>query len=311
MGQMTPGQARVIDPVLTNVARGWKSQEFVGQNLFPFIPVGQRGGRVIQFGKEAFRLYQTGRAPGGSVSRVDYGYTNRTYGLKQDALAGKVPIELTEEAKAVPGINLGMQAVNSTMRIIQLGLEYQQATLARNAATYGTNNKSTLSGTSQWSDPASTPTKDIEEAKEAIRSAIGMYPNLLILGAPVFTGLKQHSEITDRFKYTSSKSITTDMLAGLWDLENVVVGKSVYADADDNFVNVWGKDAILAYVTPESLQAMGAPSFAYTYRLNGYPIAEEPYYDKDERSWIYPVIQETSPEIVGADAGFLFTDAVG
>ena len=70
MPQMTPRQARVIDQILTTVARGYKNSAFVGMTLFPYVPVGQRGGRILKFGKEAFRLYETRRAPGGLVGRV-------------------------------------------------------------------------------------------------------------------------------------------------------------------------------------------------------------------------------------------------
>jgi hypothetical protein len=82
MSQMNPSQARVIDPVLTEVARGYKHPERVGMKLFPEVPVGQRGGKIIQFGKDSFKLYQTGRAPGGNVAVVDYGYSGSSYALE-------------------------------------------------------------------------------------------------------------------------------------------------------------------------------------------------------------------------------------
>jgi hypothetical protein len=89
--QMTPGQARVVDPVLTTVAQGYKNSEFVGFALFPAVPVDLRGGQVIQFGKEAFRLYNTRRAPGGAVKRLQVGYSGEKYALESHSLAGQVP----------------------------------------------------------------------------------------------------------------------------------------------------------------------------------------------------------------------------
>ena len=131
MPQMTPSQARVVDPVLTNVARGYKNQQFVGMSLFPYVPVAQRGGKIICFGKEHFKIYNTGRAPGAKVERIQTAYGGQPYALEQHALAGEVPFELLEEANVVPGIDLGNAAVNRVQNIIGLALEYAQATLAR------------------------------------------------------------------------------------------------------------------------------------------------------------------------------------
>ena len=60
---MNNAGARVIDPILSTVAQGYQNAEFIGMNLFPYVPVGQRGGKIITFGKEDFALYATGRAP--------------------------------------------------------------------------------------------------------------------------------------------------------------------------------------------------------------------------------------------------------
>ena len=310
MSQMNPSQARVINPVLTEVARGYKHPERVGDKLFPVIPVGQRGGQVIQFGKESFKLYQTGRAPGADMGVVGYGYTGVDYALQDHALAGKVPIELMEEAAAVPGIDLGKGAVQQVLDIISLRLEYQRATIARTASSYATENKATLSGSSQWSHADSNPTAAIEVAREAIRAKTGHYPNVALLGPKVFSALKTHSRILDRTKYTSKDSLTTDILAGIWDIDQVYVGKAVYATDAGVFVDVWGKDVVLAYVAIESLASMGTPSYGYTYQLRNFPVVEQPYYDNGKRSWLYPVIDSVAPVLAGAEAGYLFTNAV-
>lgn len=310
MSQMNPSQARVIDPVLTEVARGYKHPERVGMKLFPEVPVGQRGGKIIQFGKDSFKLYQTGRAPGGNVAVVDYGYSGSSYSLEQHAISGKVPVELLEEAKAVPGIDLSKGAVQQAQDIISLRLEYQQATIARTAGTYASGNKVTLSGSSQWSHADSNPSADIETAREAIRAKTGFYPNITLLSPKAFSALKVHARILDRMKYTGRDSLTTDMLAKLWDIDEVVVGKGVTASDAGVFSDIWGKDVILAYVATGNLASMGTPSYGYTYRLRNYPIAEQGYYAAGSRSWFYPVIDEVSPVIAGAEAGYLITNAV-
>lgn len=310
MPQMTAGQARVIDPVLTEVARGYRNPAFAGMALFPAVPVGARGGRIIAFGKEHFRLYNTARAPGASTPRVTSAYSSQSYALENHAIEEQVPYELLQDAAAVPGVDLGAAAVRRGLDIIGLRLEKAQADLARNAANYPSGNKVTLSGTSQWSHDSSNPIKQIEDYKEAVRSQIGVRPNTLLVSGRVFAALKTNPAITDRIKYTSRDVATPELLASLFGLERVVVGDAVYVDAAGAAVDVWGKDAILAYTAIGSVADAGRPSFGYTYRLDGSPFVEEPYQDRNARSWIYPIVDDVAPVIAGAEAGYLIQAAV-
>lgn len=308
MPQMTPSQARVIDPVLTQVARGYTNPAFAGLSLFPAVPVGARGGRVIQFGKEHFRLYNTARAPGGQVARIQTAYSSTQYALDQHGIEESVPYELMDDAAKVPGIDLGAAAVRRGQDIIGLRLEKAQADLARNASAYAVSNKITLAGSSQWSHADSDPIAAVEVGKEAVRTQTGARPNTLLVSAAVFAALKVHPKIVDRLKYTGREIATAELMAALLGLERVVVGDAVF-ESGGTMADVWGKDAILAYTAIGSVDA-ARPSFGYTYRLDGAPMVEEPYQDRSIRSWVYPIFDEVAPVIAGAEAGYLFQNAV-
>ena len=88
---------------LTTAAQGYQNAEFVGSALFPAVAVQQRGGKIVSFNKEDFRLYATGRTPGANTKRVSFGYSSASYALEQHALEGVVPFELMEDAARVPG----------------------------------------------------------------------------------------------------------------------------------------------------------------------------------------------------------------
>jgi len=307
---MNNSQARVIDPVLTTVARGYKNAAFVGHVLFPKVDVNQRGGKILSFGKEDFMLYATGRAPGENTKRVSFGYLGAPYALESHSLEGKLPIEHLQEGMAVPGIDLGSMTVNKTQNIIELRLEKQRADVARNAASYPASNKIALAGSSQWNDPASDPVKIVEDGKEAVRKKVGKRANTAVIGAAVFAVLKNHPKVVDRMKYTGRDVATPELLASLFGLEQVVVGDAVYANDAGDFADVWGNDVILAYTEIGTVAEQGNPSFGYTYQLAGYPIVEESYFDRNAKSFIYPVTDEVAPVIAGAEAGYLIQNAV-
>ena len=312
MPQMTPSQARVIDPVLSAVAQGYKNADLVGSALFPYVPVDQRGGKIVSFGKEDFYLYAGARAPGATTKRVVFGYSAGSYALTQFSLEGVVPWELQQESQAVPGIDQASVAVTRVQRIVALNLEKAQADLATTAGNYAASNKNTaLTGTSLWSDAsASDPIGDIETGREAIRAQTGRYPNTLILSAKSMKALRAHSKIIDRIKYTGRDIPTVELLASLFGVDNVLIGGAVWADANGTLADVWGKAAVLAVTEIGSVADLGVPSYGYTYRLRGAPIVETPYEDRSAKSWVYPVTDEVQPVIAGASAGYLISPTV-
>lgn len=311
MPQLTSAQARVIDPVLTTVAQGYQNSAMVGNALFPYVPVPQRGGRIITFGREDFRLYSTLRTPGSNTKRVSFGHAGAPFALESHSLEGLVPIEPQQEAASV-GIDAASLAVRKVQDIIALRLEYAQAQLATNAANYGASNKVTLSGTSRWSDytGVSKPVADVEAGKEAVRSQTGKRANTVLMGAKVWSALREHPSVVDRIKYTGRDTATTALLASLFDVQRVVVGDALFEDDTGALVDVWGKFVVVAYTELGSLAGMGAPTFGYTYRLNGFPLVEQPYPDRNAKSMVYPVTDEVQPVIAGAGAGYLISAAV-
>lgn len=300
---MNNSQVRVIDPILTNVVQGYRHPEHVGHALFPRVPVQVAGGQVIEFGKESFRLYNARRAPGSTTKRVQFGHLGKPFGLLQDALEGQVPFEHMRDASRVPGINLGTRAVRSTMRALSLGLENEQAGIARNAANYDADHKIDLAA-SKWTDDANNPNSDLDTGKTAIADSIGIEPNVLVLSRAGFFAAKNNAKVLERFKYTSKESITPEMLAALFDLDRVVVGKAITFDNAGVATSIWGTDAILAYV-PETPSGMEEPSYGYTYTMEGHPMVEQTYQDRRAKSWIYPVTNERSPVLSGMTAGYL------
>lgn len=310
---MSVQQARVVDPVLTEVARGYVNQQRVGRVLFPRVEVAARGGQILQFGKEAFRKLNMRRAPGAMTQRISFGYEGDPYVLVQDSVDVPLPREIMQDATKVPGVDMGKRATNLAMDQMTLGLEIEQAQLASNPDNYSPNNKMALTGSDKWDDPNSNPEQDVSEAKEAVRRFCGVEPNRMILPNPALKALKFHPKIVDRFKYTGSESITTKMLANLFDLDEVAVAKGVYmdqnADEDAPFKDIWGNNVILAY-TPLEPKGVEEPSFGYTYALMNHPFIEKPVWENAVKSWVYGATYDRLPVLAGAEAGFLFQNIV-
>ena len=311
MPQATPGQARVLDPILSAVARGYRSPKAAIANvLFPIVTVGQRAGRILAFGPDDFKLVSTARAPGANTKRIQFGYASEPFSLVDYRLEGAVPVELMEEAQAVPGIDLQSNAVRRVQNVMALEREKKAADLALDAAKYDSANKATLTADTQWDDPDSDPFAAILAAKEVIRGKTGEMPNVLTLGPKVLTALRTHTKVLSRLSTATDRPpATLQQLQALFELQQIVVGEAVYHNGT-SFVDVWGKDAVLAFTTPASQQEMGSPSYGYTYQLQGRPSVEEGYFDDNTNTWYYPTTDAYQPVLAGATAGFLFKAAV-
>ncbi len=127
-----------------------------------------------------------------------------------------------------------------------------------------------------FNDVSATPLAVVDDYRENIAAATGMMPNVLVLGSSVKKALRNNPDILDRIKYTQRGSVTNEILAALFELDKVVVARSVYNSAaegaEDNIGFIVDPNAmLLAYIDPnpslDSPTAIG--NFAWTGLIAG------------------------------------------
>ena len=299
-------QLRVEDPVLTKVAQGYTNAQFIGTQIFPVVPTAKEGGKIPQFGKESFKIYNTLRSIRSKRSRVDLGYGAIEYALAEHSV--EIPVDDREKEEATKPIQPEINATKAAMDIILLGHEHLAGTLAQDEDTYEADHVVTLAGGDQWSDhDNSDPINDIEEGKEKIRESIARRPNLLVLGAKVYAALKHHPKLVGRIKYSQKGVVTPQLMATLFDVDEVLIGEAVYADDDGKFHDIWGKNAMLFWV-PKAV-ALGTPAFGYTLRKEGRPKVFK-YRDESVNSDIVVAEDIYTVKVTGPLAGYLIKNAV-
>ncbi len=303
--EMNTRQARVIDPILSKIAVGYKNNLMVGTALFPAVPVQSSGGKVIEFGKEAFKKYNLRRADGARTTRVSFGYEGKSYALSESSVEATVGRRQLRDANVVPGVDLAQKSITGVQEIIALDLEIEQAAVALDKDNYAADQVKTLTGTEKWSSPESKPLDDIEEGKEKIRAKIGRRPNVLLLSAVAWSLLKKHPTVVARFKNVDS-AVTVEMFKTIVEIDRIVIGEAIYVDKNDKVRDVWGDVAILGYV-PATVTSDAVPSYGYTYQMENCPFVEEPYYEKQTKSYVYGVTDERVPVLCCKDAGYLIT----
>jgi len=297
---------RVVDPVLSQLAIGYSNAEFIADTIFPMARVAKEAGKIPKFNKDHFKLYATERALRAKSNVMQPG--DRTFidvALEEHDFS--VPMDYREGQEA----DFDLEASNAVIaeEVIRLRREKLAADLAFNPASYGAGNKVTLAGATQWSVAGSKPIEDVRAGREAVRKAIARDPNTLVIGASVMATLENHASIIERVKYSQLGVLTTELLARIFGVERVVVGKGIYVSDADVPADIWADSALLCYTRPQRANAQRSvyePNYGYTvYKLMG----EVDKYTAEGGKVQY--VRNTAnfkTVLVGADAGYLISD---
>lgn len=306
--------------VLTRVVQGIKSQKskMVGQFLSPKVPVPTRQGQIVKFDNSNQVIYDTRRAPGAETKRRSIGYAGEPYVLHQDSLEGELPREIIGESKAygsratlgtrpVP-FNLEKRIVEGTMESIDLRLEYDIAQKLTDPASYNASNVLTLAGTDVLNDPNSDIIGIFDDIREAIADSTLEEVNSAVFSRKAFNAAINHPQIRAYFAGVTAQMVAEAELARILRLERgirVARAKKLVDGTTADYENIWGNNIIAGYVPEELSQDKLEPAFSYTYQLEAHPFVEEPYYERNPKTWYYPVTDECETYVTNKNAGFL------
>lgn len=106
-----------------------------------------------------------------------------------------------------------------------------------------------------FNDASSSPIATIDEYKNDMLRATGKMPNTIVLGANVHKALRTNADITDRIKYTQRGIVSLDILAAMFEVEQVRVARGVYntaaEGADDDMEFIVDENAMwIGYIEP-------------------------------------------------------------
>jgi hypothetical protein len=315
---MTNSQIRLNQsPILTSLLLGMSQGGLIAEKLFPRLPQALASISLAQMGDERFKRYNLRRAPGAKTKRVEISYDGKTYTVDQYAVEVPIPREVIRESDESRRLNVGNYLDISRIAMVTandiLGLDYELdvATLATTVGSYAAGNTLALAGATKWSAVTGTPVTDIRAAGEVIRKKIGKRPNKLIASADAMQALQTNAEVQGYLPSTQMGPATVDQLKTILNVKEIEVGEAVWKDATGTGLDVWGNNAILAYVpiiagAGNSDISLAEPAFGFTNVIEGHPFAELPYYENSAKSWIYGATFERRPNVAYNAAGFLF-----
>jgi hypothetical protein len=267
-----------IDAILTNISVAYLQNQdnFIADKVFPVIPVDKKSDKFFTYTKnDWFRDEAQRRAPGTESAGGGYNLSTDTYST--DVWAFHKDVDDQTMHNADTPLNPLREATEFVTRRLMLRRELQFVSDFFTTGVWATDVAGVASSPStneaiKWSDYTnSDPINDIEAGKQGILSSTGLEANTLVLGYETFRQLKHHPDLVDRIKYTSSQTITTDMLAAMFDIPRVIVAKAVKATNNEGATGAYGfaygKGALLTHVAPNP--GLLTPSAGYTFSWTG------------------------------------------
>lgn len=326
---MNLDQVRVIDPILTQIAQGYKNVEGVATFFAPAVSMNVRAGRTLVFGKEAFAAQSFLRSPGSNIQKVSNEFGTRSFALRQEAISWSIAEEVAAEAKnGAAAIDLRAYAAKDAANRLMQSWEVQVAAKVQDITQYESGNVLDLATYNGGADQFNSPTSDVEvlmdAMKEQVRRQSSVYPNKMVLSPDAFNALKRNKRIRDFMQ--RGILVNEKSLAEIFGLDEIRVARRLKLNQETGKLeNIYNNVAILFYhpsgatdgFTPALDANYGTPAFAYTYSLSGYPIATPERFNVDRRVFEGDILVERSFELVGmgetgrVGSGAVFLNPVG
>lgn len=301
-----------IQPDLTAVAIAYRNGRMIADDVLPRVTVGKQEFKYTKSElAEGFTQHDDTVGRKSKPNQVSWSGTEVTASTDDHALDDPVPQADIDNAPA--GQDPRLKSVEFTTNLIVLNREVRTANLVFDPNQYATPNKTTLSGTSQWSDFANSD--PVSAILNALDSMV-MRGNILTLGRAVATKLFTHPKICKAVfgNNTDAGIVSREQIAQLFELDAVFVGEGWVNTAKrgqtPNMQRVWGKHASLLYRDTLADASRGT-TFGFTAQF-GTRIAGS-IEDKDigMRGGQRVRAGESVKEVITApDLGYLFQSAV-
>lgn len=305
-----------IDVPLSNVSVAYiqSQSRFISTRVFPIVPVEKQTDKYFKYTKgDWFR--DEAELVGDAAGTVGSGYNLSSDSYSADVWGIHKDIGRQTRGNADGQVDPEVEATEFVTQRILMRRERQFITDAFATGIWGTSATPSI----LWDNAASDPETDVDTAKDTILQNTGFEANTMVLGYQVFQKLKRHPAIGDRYKYTSSDVITEQMLAQLFGVDRLFVGKTVYNSAVEgataSMAFTYGKHALLCHVPPSA--ALRTPSAGYTFSWrngvsggNGLDVGIRNFYMENEAADRIEGKAAFDHKIVATDLGYFLESVI-
>jgi len=249
---------------LSKISVMFKNAALIGEEAVPTVKVTKKNDFYYVYGTENFNLEQDIKADKAYANKVTYTVATGNYFCLEHALEDVVTPGMMANADAP--LSPLVDATEMVTDRILLRKEKESADLIFGTSNYAAARRSST-GLPYWNGSSGNCIEQMASARDQIILASGKIPNQLVLGGATYTGLQTNTVLNDRIKFTQGGVIGPEIMAGLFEVEKVLVGRAVYNSANEgqtaSNAALWGDYAALTYT--ERSPGVRKASFAYRF----------------------------------------------
>lgn len=320
-------RSTIVAGPLQNVSIQYKNKSYIADKVFPILNDVAPKAKIARYLKGAwFRDEAAIRGPGTKAARGGYPTDYLTINTVEYAFAKEVTDEDRKYAKVAgaPPLKPDQDAIEFCSDKIDLKKERRVAAEILAGTWSGVTAGEDAAGLWAPNDNTNTFVLDMLERSEYIRSQTGFKPNVLVMDAGTYNKLKMNDALLERIKYTQRGVLSSDLIAAMFDLDQVLIGEAIYSTAKENKAgtdftaqNIWEKNAgkgsaFLFYRAPSiGLKVPTAGLQARVKYDNGGSYRRlTTWREAAEHQDVYEAAEETDIVQTGADLGFLWADTL-
>lgn len=311
----------VVNPTLTSVAIGYRNPDevLIADQVLPRVPVGETFDYTVYGTEQAYTVPDTKVGRKSEPNQVEFNGTNVTVRVDDHGLDDLVPQRDSDAYAAMPKPATGGPIEPKTLAsmmlsgLLDLAREVRVAGIVFNLNNYTAALRTTLSGTSQWSD--FTNSDPLYALLIALDKPL-VRPNTVVFGQEAWTIVRQHPKLVQAI-YKNDQgagTITKEQLASILEVSKVVVGNARVNLSKKgqaaNFARTWGKGCSLMYSSQMAAQMM-QPCWGWTGQFGTKFAGEISVPMKGLKGGTVVRVGEQVKEIVTSpEAGYFFQDVV-
>lgn len=323
----TSARGMIVAGPLQNVSIAYRNSTYVADRIFRILDKVSPKAKIARYLKGAWFRDEAGiRGAGSRANRGGYPTDYIDISTKEYAFAKEVTDEDRRAVKVAggPPFSPDQDAIEFATDKIDLRKERRVANLIFTTQWSGqAAGGEDAAGLWAPNDNTNTFILDVTTRIETIRSNTGRRPNVLLIDNATYEKLKMLDVLLDRIKYTQRGVLTKEMIAAVFDLEEVLVGEAIHSTAKETKAgteftaqNVWelnqGKGSAFLFYRPPA-PGLKVPSPGYQARTayeDGQPRRVSTWREPAEHQDVYEVAEETDLVVTGTDLGFMWNDTI-
>jgi hypothetical protein len=283
----SPTQADLhVNIPLTNVSVAYmqSASSFIADKVFPKLKVDKQSNIYWKYSKSDWRRTDVQRrAPSTESPGVGWKVTTDQYFAHVYAVHKDIDDQIRANADSNFNLDRDSTEFVTNQHLLKRDIDWTASYFT--AGVWATQKTGVATGPIanqfvQWDSASSDPIADVAGWLIDFRQLTGFAPNFCVMGAYVMKALKQHPDIIDRIKYTQKGIVTEDLIATLFDVDELYVTYATKAsgpetndaatqDAAATYSFIGNPKGVLFGYSPSSPSLL-TPAAGYTFTWSGY-----------------------------------------